>query len=104
MVIEVISGHNTIEPVTISSGIQKTAYRLEGETNTVGMIGERFPNPDEIMLDYTWLDITITINGEIIPDVIWIRKYWEFTDGKMQAAYTLTVTNEFIENIKAQTE
>ena len=104
MVIEVISGRDALSPVTISPGSQKTAYRLVGETSTVGMIGERFPNPDEIMLDYPWQDLKITVNGEIIPEIIWTRKYWEFTDGKMQATYTLIVTNEFIESIKAQTE
>ncbi len=39
------------------------------------------------------------INGELVPDIIWKRKYWDFTSVVSRAIYTLTVTDELLENI-----
>jgi hypothetical protein len=43
------------------------------------------------------LDASMRIDGELIPDAIWKRKYWSFANKESYAVYTLTVTNELIE-------
>ncbi len=69
-------------------------------------LGDLF-HEDEIMRpNYNWGPtniLQIQIDGELMPDIIFQRKYWTFVShGSHWASYTLTVTEELIETIKNQ--
>ncbi len=43
---------------------------------------------------------SITVDSEKVSDDVWLRKHWEFTPGYTTWTYTLTVTDELLEQLR----
>ncbi|MDR2890484.1 MAG: hypothetical protein LBV18_02625 [Alistipes sp.] len=56
-------------------------------------------SPENYLLDSH--PYSMTINGEAVPDAIWLRKHWSFTPGYYSWTYTLTVTDELLAELAA---
>ena len=56
---------------------------------------------DEVMQISHFSDQTIKIklNKHLLSDTLWTRKYWDFAEKEYQATYTLTITDELLENL-----
>ncbi len=66
-------------------------------------LGELFHESEIMRLDYngrSTATLQIKVGEELMPDIIFQRKYWDFvSNSNTWASYTLTVTDELIETI-----
>jgi hypothetical protein len=68
-------------------------------------LDDQYPDEEMIIqpLYHTSFTIQIKVGDEIIPDIIMKRKYWNFTtQGNYDATYTLTITDELVEELRNQ--
>jgi hypothetical protein len=45
-------------------------------------------------------DCKLLLDGKPLPDAIWKRALWSFSNEVRRASYTLTITNELIESLE----
>lgn len=87
---------------TIEKEEIKTVYDTSGRCGEGGISHNPF-NPDDLIFT-TYIE-SVKINGELMPDAIRESKYWNFeSTGRRHniITYTLTLTNELLEEIRRQ--
>lgn len=100
LIVETSSQRITQQPLTIKPSKEETIHYLSG------LCGEGYI-PEDKYSDYSErdemaLDVEISVNGELMPSIIWRRGYWVFANEEYVATYTLTLTDELIKSIKSE--
>jgi len=86
---------NGFTPKTIHSGEEEWIDNLVSYGNDSV---DRFSPEEEILLFRT-----LKINGNVMPNSVWKRKYWYYTRiSKSNSRYTLEITDKRLENLTSE--
>jgi hypothetical protein len=91
----VVKAGNSGEQITINSGDTQRIYHFSNLCGKGSVPQDRY-DAEEIMLD-----IDMTIDGKIISNIIWCRKYWNFTNEMYIASYALNLTEDFLNDLES---
>jgi hypothetical protein len=104
VVVEVSGQYREPGHAIISKGETKEVYYYTFEAGCGEAIDDVYGSEDLISTMPNTMVIDMKINDEIMPETIWTRKYWDFSNGIGFAKYTLLLTDELIENLKSEQE
>jgi hypothetical protein len=100
--IEVNGKNSVLGLATISPGETKELYYFTFEAGCGEVIYDVYDSEDLISTMPNTMVINMRINGNPMPEAIWTRKYWDFSNGTGFAKYTLLLTNELMETLKSE--
>ncbi len=86
---------------SVPTGSERTIYKSYGHCDKNTIPDDPFPD-EEIMhiTDSSDMTVQIQVNGRVVSEEIFKRKYWNFSNEAYRATYTLLITNELIESLK----
>jgi hypothetical protein len=82
--------------VTVKPGAKEMIFMLSTECEENDIPTDRYL-PDDLISNYS--THKLLLDSEPLPNSIWNRSHWSFSNEVYYAIYTLIITNELIENL-----